>query len=59
MEQQLGLIVHLGTTVGVDGMVCKSDLVALSRGVHDVLVVEVEEEGAHVLVVHLNIAIKN
>ena len=43
---------HLGTAVGVDGVVGKSDLVPLPGRVHHILVVQVEEEGAHVLVVH-------
>ena len=45
---------HFGLAVGIDGVVGEPDLVALPRGVHDELVVEVEEEGAHVLVVHLS-----
>ena len=36
---------HLGTAVGVDGVVGKSDLVPLPSRVHHILVVQVEEEG--------------
>ena len=45
---------HFGLAVGIDGVVGEPDLVALPRGVHDELVVEVEEEGTHVLVVNLS-----
>ena len=34
-------------------MICKSDFVSFSGCIHHVLIVEVEEEAAHVLVVHL------
>merc|ERR1719195_527559 len=40
------------TAVGIDGVVGKSYFIAFPCGVHNVLVVEVEEEAAHVLVVH-------
>lgn len=48
---------YLGTAVWVDGVVCEPDLVPLPGGVHHVLVVQVEQERAHVLVVHLEITI--
>ena len=43
---------HLGATVGVDGMIGESDLVSFPCRVHHILVVQVEEEGTHVLVIH-------
>ena len=46
-------LVYLGTTVWIDGVVGESDLVALPRGIHHVLVIQVEQETAHVLVVNL------
>ena len=44
---------HFCVAVWVDGVVGEADLVPLPGGVHHELVVEVEEEGAHVLVVDL------
>ena len=44
---------HLGAAVWVDRVVGEADLVPLPGGVHHILVIQVEEEGAHVLVIHL------
>ena len=48
---------HLGVTIRIDGVVGKADLVALPRGINHKLIVQVEEERAHVLVVNFAAAI--
>ena len=45
---------NLCVAIWVDGVVGEADLVPLPGGVHHELVVEVEEEGTHVLVVNLS-----
>jgi len=40
-------------TIWVDRVIGKSDLISFPGCIHHVLIVEVEEEAAHVLVVHL------
>lgn len=44
---------YLSVTVWIDRVVGKSDLVAFSGGVHDKVIVQVEQEAAHISIVQL------
>lgn len=45
---------HFGVAVWVNGMVGKSNLIAFTSGIHNEIIVQVEEKAAHVLVIHLS-----
>ena len=47
-----------GVTIRVDGVVGETDFVSLTGGVDDVLVVQVEEEGAHGFVVNFTTSLR-
>jgi len=48
---------YLGIAVGINGMVGEPNLVALSGRIHNKIVVQIEEERAHVLVIDFATAI--
>jgi len=49
---------HFGVTVWTDGMIGEPDFVSLTSSVHDKVIVKIEQEAAHVLVVNFSPAVR-
>jgi len=48
------MIFYLSAAVRIDGMVCESNLVSFPCSIHYILIIQVKQEGTHVLIINLN-----